>query len=289
MRKPVLFGVIAVIVLLAAAGTWSYAKYRATAADYTALQEDELETRNRYGAAINEIAMIQDSLNAIVLGEEEARLMSQADAETRLTETQGDQALQRIAVIKAGIERTKDRIQELDEDLKARGVKIAGLEKMITNLRASVEDKEQRVAALTQQVESLQGEVTTLATRVDEQDQVIVAQDQNIEEQRRALGTVYYMVGTKKELTEAGAVVASGGVLGMGKTLEPSGQIDPTRLSALDTDFQTVIRIPSTDVEVLTAQPVASYELHVVGDQTELRITDPEAFRAVKHLIVMTG
>jgi hypothetical protein len=282
MRKPVMFGVAAVMVVLAAAGTWSYAKYRSTASDYAALQANEMDTRNRYGAAINEIAMIQDSLNAIALGEEEARLVSQLDAEARLSESEGDRALERISVIKAGIERTKDRIQELDASLKARGVKIAGLEKMIGNLRKSVTDKEERVAVLTTQVDSLQTQVTGLVAKVDEQ-------DVTIEEKRRALGTVYYVIGTKKELTESGAVIASGGVLGMGKTLEPSGHVSPAMLHPLDTDFQTVIRIPSERVEILTAQPVASYELQVVGGETELRILDPEAFRAVKHLIVMVG
>jgi peptidoglycan hydrolase CwlO-like protein len=282
MRKPVLFGIIAVAVLIAAAGSWSYAKYRSTAADYVALQADEMETRERYGAAIDEIAMIQDSLNAIVLSEEEARLVNELDSESRLTETQSDHAMRRISVIKAGIERTKDRIQELDANLKARGVKIAGLQKMLNNLKKSVTEKEERVAALTVQVDTLQTRVTHLAAHVDEQ-------DQTIEEKRRELGTIYYVIGSKKELTQSGAVVATGGVLGVGKTLEPTGQVDPTMLSALDTDFSSVIRIASPKVEVLTAQPPTSYRLEVIGGTTELRILDPIAFRAVKHLIVMTG
>jgi archaellum component FlaC len=289
MRKSVLFGMIAVMVVLAAAGTWSYTKYRHRTADYQALQSENQETRDRYGEAIGEIAAIQDSLNAIVLGPEEARLVSNLDTESRLSDSEGDRALARISVIKAGIERTKARIEDLDRDLKSRGVKIAGLQKMINNLKQNVSEKEERVAALTAQVDELQSRVTVLASHVEQQDQTIQEQSENIEEKRREASTVYYLVGTKKELTHSGAVVASGGLLGIGKTLEPTGKVDPAQVQAVDTDYQTVIRIPSDRVEVITTQPESSYQLQVVGNETELRIVDPQAFRAVKHLIVMTG
>jgi predicted RNase H-like nuclease (RuvC/YqgF family) len=277
------------MVLLAGAATWTFAKYQSRTHEFNTLQEDNLEMRDRYGNAIGEIAAIQDSLNAIVLGEEEARLVSELDAESRLTESQGDQALARISVIKAGIERTKDRIQDLDRDLKARGVRIAGLEKMIDGLKRSVADKEARVAALATQVDTLQNQVSVLATHVEAQDRTIEEQSENIEAKRREVSTVYYVVGTKRELTESGAVVASGGLLGIGKTLEPTGRVNPALAQSVDTDHQMVIHIPSERVEVITAQPEGSYRLQLVGGETELVIVDPVAFRKVKHLVVMTG
>jgi archaellum component FlaC len=284
-----MIGMIAIMVLLAGAATWAFAKYQTKNQEFTTLQEDNDQMRDRYGDAIGEIVAIQDSLNAIVLGEEEARLVSELDAESRLTQTEGDLALARISVIKAGIERTKARIQVLDRDLKQRGVKIAGLEKMINGLKRSVADKEARVAVLTTQVDTLQSRVTVLATHVEEQGQTIEEQSEDIEAKRREVSTVYYMVGTKRELTESGAVVASGGLLGIGKTLEPTGHVDPVRAQPVDTDHQTVIRIPSDRVEVITGQPENSYRLQVVGGETELVIVDPESFRRVKHLVVMTG
>ncbi len=289
MRRPVMFGMIAVMVVLAGAGTWAYAKYRTRTHEYQTLQSENQQTRDRYGEAIGEIAAIQDSLNAIVLGPEEARMVSNLDSESKLTESEGDRALARISVIKAGIERTKTRIEQLDRDLKSRGVKIAGLQKMIGNLKHSVAEKEERVAALTAQVDTLQNRVTVLATHVEEQDQTIQEQSENIEARRKEASTVYYVVGTKKELTEAGAITATGGLLGIGKTLEPTGTLSTAEAKPVDTDYQTVIRIPSEKVEVISAQPPESYRLQVVGDQTELTIVDPVAFRAVKQLIVMTG
>jgi len=289
MRKPVWFGMIAVMVVLAGAGTWAFARYRSTNTEYQALQAENQQTRDRYGEAIGEIAAIQDSLNAIVLGPEEARMVSNLDTESALHETDGDRAMARISVIKAGIERTKTRIEALDKDLKARGVKIAGLQKMIANLKQNVAEKEERVAVLTAQVDTLQSHVTVLAAHVEAQDETIHEQSENLETKRKEASTVYYVVGTKKELTESGTIVASGGLLGIGKTLEPTGTVNAAQAQPLDTDYQTVIHIPSGDVEVLSAQPAGSYRLTVVGGETELTILDPVAFRAVKHLIVMTG
>jgi len=277
MRKTVLFGLVALSVLLAGATAMIYAKYQKTSADYAQMVADEESTRVRYGQAINEIGMIQDSLNAIVLGQDAARLIpSQLQTELSLSETRGDEALARIAVLKAGIQRTKDRIEHLDATLKKNGIKITGLEKTIARLKRQVTEKEELVAQLSGQVESLETKVTGLVAEVEVKD--------------KELGTIFYTIGSKKELTSSGVVVAKGGVLGLGKTLKPSGQANDYTFIAFDTDQETVIRIPAEKAQVLSAQPVASYVLQPAGENVvELRILDPKEFRKIKHLVIMTA
>lgn len=277
MRRSHLFAVIAILVVSLGAVALMYGKIRKTETAYVQLQSDEQNTRLRYGKAINEIATIQDSLNAIVLGEHEAQLIpSELQSEMRLSETHGDEALARIAVIKAGIERTKERIEELDRTLKRNGVQIAGLEKMLVSLRRNVARKEAEIARLTFTVDTLETRVTGLTA--------------DVEDKRRELGTIYYTMGTKKALTESGVIVATGGVLGVGKTIEPSKQIDESVFVPMDTDQQTVISIPAKKAQIVSAQPVASYVLESTGEnQMELRIIDPKEFRKVKHLVIVTA
>ena len=275
MRKPVVFVLAAAVVLLFASTILFFNKYQKSATDFANMKTEEESTRIRYGQAINEIAMIQDSLNAIVLGESAARLIpSQLQSEMALSETHGDEALARVAVLKAGIQRTKDRIQQLDDRLKRSGVRMSGLEKMVANLKRTVVEKEKQVAVLTSQVDSLHTEVTGLVATV--------------EDKQRELGTVYYMIGNKKDLTTSGVVIAKGGVLGLGKTLKPSGQVDESLFSAIDTDQENVIRIPAAKAQVLTAQPVTSYVLQPVGGEIELHIIDSKEFRKIRHLVIMT-
>ncbi len=289
MKNPAQVALIALVVVLLGATGILFQRYRTASTNYVEAQASEAETRNRYGRAINEIAMIQDSLNAIVLSDEEAKLHpSQLSAEQKLTASQGDEVMERIAELKAGIERTKVRIQELDTRLKASGVKVAGLQKMVANLKKNVAQKESEIAALTAQVQSLETQVSGLTAEVQENENTIQVQGATIEEKRSELATVYYMVGTKKDLTTAGVVAPSGGVLGIGKTLEPTGKVDQTLFTPLDTDYQTTIRIPAEKVEILSAQPVTSYEVVVEGNETVIHIVNPEEFRKVKHLLIMT-
>lgn len=275
MRRLVMIGMAAALVLFMGASAVLYQKYQRTSNDLTSAKTDEETTRSRYAEAIGSIAAIQDSLNAIVLGDESVPLAPNGYQQERaLTGPHGDEVLDRISLLKAGIQRSKDKIQALDEHLKKSGLKIAGLERMVANLRHTLKEKETMVAQLSGQVDSLQTQVTGLATVV--------------EEKRRELGTVYYMIGTKKDLTTSGVVVAKGGVLGIGKTLEPSRQINEQLFTAMDTDEQTTVDIPAQKAQVITAQPASSYALESDGNHLVLRILDPQEFRKVKHLVIMT-
>jgi predicted nucleic acid-binding Zn-ribbon protein len=288
MRKIVLIALAAGVVLLAGVSLMLNQKLQLSRSEYTALEADEQATRSRYGAALEEIAAIQDSLNAIVLGEDGLKaLETELDREKDLSQGRGDAAIARIEAIKAGIERTKAKIEELEDKLQAGGVQMAGLQKMITGLRRTVAEKETQIGLLTARVDSLQTQVTGLEAEVQQHSATIQAQAVAIEDKRRELGTVYYTIGSKKELKAAGVIVSKGGVLGLGKTIEPSGQIDESLLTPLDTDQQTVIHIPSKKAKLLSDQPPASYELQAVGEELELRILDPRLFRTVKHVIIM--
>ena len=276
MKKSVGIALAALVLLLLGTSAVLFQKYHHANSRVADLQTEEENTRNRYGDAINEIASIQDSLNAIVLGDEGARMISSDLAlERRLSQTGGDRAMARIAELKAGVERTKERIQQLDANLRKSGAKIDGLEKMLAKLRRNVKEKEQMIAQLTTQVEGLQTQVTTL--------------DGEVQEKTRELGTVYYIAGTKTELKNSGVIVAKGGLLGLGKTIKPSGQVNEALFTAVDTDQETVIHIPAAKAQVVSAQPVTSYALEPVGTELELRILDPKEFRKIKHLIIVTA
>jgi TolA-binding protein len=200
----------------------------------------------------------------------------------------------RIAEIKAGVERANTRIKDLEEKLKQSDVHVAGLEKLIRGLRKTVQEKEVEIAALTARVGELQTQVTGLETEVAagqeairQKEETIQQQTASLETSRQRMGTVYYVVGTKKELSRAGLIETKGGLLGIGRTVRPTGRTDGGQFTALDTDRATVIPIEAKKAKVVSTQPAESYALEVVGEQLELRILDREAFRAVKYVIIM--
>lgn len=293
MRRPVLAALIAIIVLLLGATGILFSKYRTTTTEYVATKAAEDSVSNRYDEAINAIAEIQDSLNTIAVGDKSIRMLSdQLRSEQKLTAPRQHEALERIAVLKAGLSRTRERIQLLENDLRRGGIRVAGLQKMIGDLKRSVNEKESLMAQLTGRVDSLQNQVTGLAAVVEASQDTIRTQEQNLEDKRRELGTVYYIIGTKRDLTNNGVVISKGGVLGLGKTLEPSGRVDQSLFTPLDTDQETVVRIPvdkPDKVQIVSAQPVTSYQLQLVDGKVELHIIDPKEFRKIKHLVIVKG
>lgn len=289
MRRPSPFFPLLVVALLGVS-VFLFVANRRSADALRTLEKSERSSRDRYGRAVDDIASIQDSLNAIALSDGVGQMESAPlSAERRLSPNRADEALARVGELRAGIERARDRIAQLEARLRRGGLQVAGLERMVSRLKAGLVAKERLVADLTGRVESLEADVHGLTTQAQEDHARIAEQDDMLEARRRELGTIHYTIGTRRELLQRGVVVARGGVFGLGRTLEPSGQVDDSTFRAVDSDAQTVIEIPATRARVLTPQPPASYTLVHVDGRWELRILDAAEFRTVRHLVIVTG
>ena len=289
MRKPVLIALIAVIVVLAVVAAVFIVRYQKTSAEYTNMRLQEETARVGYSEAFSAITEIQDSLNAISVGDTTVQMLSKgAQSELKVTEAVRRQALDRINVLNASLLRNKEKIRKLEASLRKSGVRAAGLEKMIVTLKETMAQKEALVAQLTGQVDSLQTAVTGLTTEVKQGQETIRAREQSIEEKRSELATILYVIGSKKELSDLGVIAAKGGVIGMGKTLEVTGRYNESHFTSLDTDQESIIPTAAAKVQVVSAQSPASYELKPVAGLMELHILDPKEFRKVKHVVIMT-
>jgi hypothetical protein len=278
------------IAVLALAAIGAFVGYQKTASDLAAVRGSEREVQDRYGRTIQAIAEIQDSLNTIALGEESPNFGgTSADAERNMAGPNSQAALDRISLLRSSIQRSKERINKLEADLKRRGVENQGLAKLIANLRRSVAERELQVAVLSGEVDSLKTTVKGLNAEMAVTKETLHAREVEVEDKRRELATVYYVFGNKDQLSESGIVRSSGGVLGLGSTVVPAGSVDRSAFTPLDTDEQTVIVVPAKKARVVSAQPASSYELRPVNGQWELHILDPEAFRKIREVIILTS
>jgi len=291
MRKSLSSVLAAVVVVLAVATAVLFLRYRESASDYAKMKETQEQTATRYNQTLDAIASIQDSLNAIALGDTNIHVRSgDLQTEQGINGPSGQEALDRIATLRASIARSKQRIDQLENSLKVSGNKVAALSKMVANLKQNVAEKEQMVAELQGRVDNLSTQVAGLENTVQENQNTIHDREATIEEKRKENATIYYVVGTKSELTKAGAVEATGGVLGMGKTLVAKPGMSEGSLTPLDTDEQTVVPIGTVKAKVVSAQPASSYTLAPAGDgKLELHIVDPKQFRQVKTLVIVTA
>ena len=279
-RATILLSILTVALFVACLSL--YVQTRRDADAMIALRQSEQGTRARYDRTVQEISAIQDSLNAIAVDATQSLSITNLGAERRLSPTGASETLARIAGLRT-------RIQSLESRLKDSDIRVASLDRMVKQLKQGLAEKEQAVARLGGQVDSLQTHVTDLTASVEEAHTLIAAQSDTLAQTRRELGTIYYVIGSQKDLVKGGVVAARGGVLGLGKTLRPTGNVDPATLHPVDTDEQTVIPIAATKARVITAQSPQSYSIEPVNGQLELRILDPHEFRKVRHLVIVTA
>ncbi|HKQ57341.1 MAG TPA: hypothetical protein VJY35_05700 [Candidatus Eisenbacteria bacterium] len=283
MRRPIQIVMALVILVLAGVSIALFQKNTTATRQLADSRAAEDTARTHYAQAFNAIAEIQDSLSSISIRDGNVRL--QADglrSEQGLNAPSRTQALESISQLSASIERTKSRINDLETSLKKSGVKIASLQRVVSGMKKTLVEREEQVAALQGQVSSLQTQVTGLETTVQE-DQA------TIEAKRKELATVFVAIGTKKELKDKGVIIQKGGALGLGKTVVPTGNPDVAAYTAIDTDHETVVSVPSEKAKVVSAQPPSSYQLTTLEGRTELRILDPVEFRKVRHLVIVTA
>src|SRR5262245_36856631 len=222
MRRPAAIVLSLVAVILAIVAVVFFTKYQKTTADLAATQSAQEEAEGKYAKTIDAIAEIQDSLNAISLGDTSvSRLPWNPEPGQRLSRADEQQALDRIALLRASITRNRERINNLESSLKKRGIQVASLNRMIDNLKRQLQDKTEIVMHLNSRVDDLQTQVTGLNRTVMSRDSTIAIHENVIEDKRKELATIYYIVGDKSALKKAGAIESQGGVLGLGKTVRP--------------------------------------------------------------------
>jgi hypothetical protein len=129
--------------------------------------------------------------------------------------------------------------------------------------------------------------VTGLQTQVQKGEELVRAREQALEERRRELATVYYVIGSRRQLETAGVVSARGGILGLGRTLTAVDPPDDAVFTPLDTDQQSILPLPAGRATVVSAQPRGSYEVRVVEGGQQLHILDVREFRKVKQVVIV--
>ena len=290
MRRTLQIALGAAVLLLAGATAFYYSQYQKSQASYTSVKASEQSARDQYAQTINAIAEIQDSLNALSPGETRVLTGSTSlQAERELGMPDNHQILERIAQMRAGLMRNRDRIATLERNLHHSGLRVAGLQRMVANLKETATQKEQQIAELTSQIGQLQTQVTGLTTQVAQTQDTVRTRDDMIAQKQHDLATVYYVAGTKRELARSGVIVAKGGLLGIGKTLLPSTRVADAVFKPIDTDEETTLPLGSTRAQVLTAQPASSYEMRLVNGRMQLHILDPTEFRRIRQLVIVTA
>ena len=198
-----------------------------------------------------------------------------------------------MQAIAQALEDRRLRLEELEKKLAQSGHNNAILKRSIDNLKAQIAEQENTIAELrnelaqanikigelTQSVDSLS---TTVQT-VREEKAVVEQKNENLTNE---MNTVYYIIGSGKELKNAG-VTKGGGFLRSDKI--NTSQFNSDLFIKADKRELRTINLYSKKAKVMTAQPTDSYSIEDVNGSKVLVIRDAEKFwNQSAYLVVKT-
>jgi cell division protein FtsB len=183
---------------------------------------------------------------------------------------------------------TQARLRKLTANNEEMAAQIATFDTMVSSYTRIMEQQRTQIAVLTSHVHSLQQRVQML-------------NDENTHLSSLA-NTVYYILGTKKELMEKGIVSEVGGsrVLGIGwrtgETLVPGTALSAEAFKRLakQSDLEIALPNPEKTYRLVSPQNLSGLQTKPEKDRTfkgtNIRITNPDAFWGPsKYLILVEG
>lgn len=178
-------------------------------------------------------------------------------------------------------------LQRSAAQLRKANLRIDGLEKMIGDLNVRLQEKGAEVARLREHLAQMGTQVETLNQQVAERSaEVETLSSQKVELENR-LSTVYYIVGSERELRDA-QIIQKKGFIGRTLTVNANGNVDS--FTPADSRLLAEVPVGHRKVTVVSAQPEESYEL-VMGDDKvveKLVIKDPVRFWEASKILVIS-
>ncbi len=192
--------------------------------------------------------------------------------------------LGRIATVNENLQANYKKVDDLQKKVNSSRKQSGALQTMVDNLRKTIEEREQSIAALEMKVSGLEGEVAAKSEVVRQRELVIDAQ-------KKEIATVYYVIGTKKELEEKGIIKDEGGFLWglVGSTTTLASGLDPSYFTPIDRARNTTFRVEGKIREILPKRNAEYYtQQKNEGGESVLTVADLDHFWRDKYLVILT-
>jgi hypothetical protein len=185
-----------------------------------------------------------------------------------------------IAEIDALLAENRELLERMRTQARSSANGIRELERTVLELERGLLEKNEEIDRLKEELSSSNSSLATLI-------QMYRDKAQQNEMQREMLGTVYYAVGTAKELRENGVLTREGGVAGMGRVDKlNTGSLPRGYFKRIDMYAEQEIPVAARKIALATSHPDGSYRFD--ADSGKLLITDAETFWSVsKYLVVV--
>lgn len=195
-----------------------------------------------------------------------------------------------ISAIDNLLKENKQKIESLQHaaaQLRKANLRISSLEKMIADLNTQLGERTAEVQDLREQLAQMGVKVNQLSTEVANQTQKAETLSGEKTQLENQMNTVYYIVGSEKELRDA-QIINKQGFIGRTLTVNKNSKFDS--FTKGDSRLLTEIPVGHKKATVVTNHPQGSYELVIDGSKvvTKLLITDPTHFWESSKMLIIS-
>lgn len=234
---------------------------------------------NAYAQYINEIrsnlALISDKQSNVFLTGENGE-MALASSSDVLSDIESiSQLMKRNSELSRKLKGDVSRLKSENAELK---LDADEFEKMIIGLTEEVSIKNREIFNLQQQLENSDAAYSELFAAFQETQDLVDIQEE-------VINTVWFTMGSSKELKNNGVITKEGGLLGIGKTTKLKADFNHDYFTEADRMELKEIPLGAKKVKLLTNHPTSSYEL--VNGAEKLMIKDIELFWSVSRYLVI--
>lgn len=281
-------------VLLIALGIFFYMRYTRDHNSQLALMENQqksfTEQLTARDSMINDwlttFDQIEKNLTAI---KQKENILSMQSTGTEMSKDKKNQVLEDIKSINNLIEENKKKIASLSAQLKKSGSTITGLQTRIADLETSMKEYEGQVTELKTTLANKDVEINQLNTNVVAYKDTVTMKNEMISNQVSKMHEAFVASGTYKDLKEKGLLTKEGGFLGLGRKESVIQDFPEGIFQKIDLTQTTTIPVNSKSVKLITEHPSSSYELVKEGENTiaYIEIKNPDEFwRISKYAVV---
>ncbi len=274
-------------VMLASCGQNS-TDYKRLKAENDSLKLENVRTTSELNDMLATLNEVETNFQSI--RDAENYLQQQDDAE--MTPSSREQIKNNMALITETLQKNKEQIAKLQEQLQKSNIRSSSLKKTIDRLSAELDQKTTMIVALQEdlakkniRLQELDEMVTNLNEDVENLSVETAAQKEKLGRQDKELNTVYYCFGTAKELKDQ-KILSGGGLFAKSKVLQPGFNKD----YFLAVDMREVTEIPlfAGKASLKSSHPEGSYEFVKDEDgNLTLKIIDPKSFWSIgKYLVI---
>lgn len=182
------------------------------------------------------------------------------------------------------------RLRALTSESDSLKVNLAGLQETINGLQATMEAQKNTIATMEAELTGAKEQVATLTT-----EKAVLTDTVGALTTRE--NTVYYVIGTKKDLKDRGIITEAGGTRFLiftrtGEVVKPVDHLNPSDFTAVDRRAVTRIEMPNPDKEytLVTDQNISASNMAPEGKRRikgTLEITNPEQFWAQTKFLIL--